>query len=369
MMSLSTSLNPWATPESVRLPAAWEPHQATVLGFPCGDDLWFGELSAVRHEHAQLVLTIAGGEDVVVLVPPEAREAACAAAWYGHPRVRVVSLELDDIWLRDSGPVVVECRGPGALGRSAVSKLAYNFIFNAWGEKFAYGRDRLVARRVSDALGVDSQSIPLVFEGGSLDSNGCGAALTTRQCLLEKRRNPAWSEAELDSAVKNLFGLSELVWLGDGMAGDHTDGHVDTIVRFVSPDTVVCHYAESQSHPSYDALHRNFVQLQKLATSGTSAVRHVVPLPLPRKVETFEGDYKTMSYANFYCCNAGLIVPQFGDANDDLVIEILKGLVTDRPVIGLEARHIVLGGGVFNCLTQQIPGAPAGTGAAAISER
>jgi agmatine deiminase len=353
-MTLTQSLIPWDG-HTRRLPAAWELHGATVMAYPSGDDLWFGRLKEVRREHDQLILAIAQGEDVLLFVQPHEVDALQAAPWQNHPRVRAVPFAYDDIWLRDSGPVVVATSAAG-LGAAQTSWLAYDFLFNAWGDKFFWEHDDLIARRVCDLLDLPRQRVPFVFEGGAIDSNGAGAALTTRQCLLEPHRNPSWTEAQIHDALLGLFGLNELIWLESGISGDHTDGHIDTIARFVSADTVVCHYAESEAHPSYAALRSNLEQLRTLAAQGGSAIRHVVPLPLPRAVEQFEGDYKTLTYANFYCCNAGLLVPQFGDANDSLVLEILKGVVTERKVLGLDARHLVLGGGVFNCLTQPIPG-------------
>jgi agmatine deiminase len=260
--------------------------------------------------------------------------------------LKILRQPLNDVWLRDSGPIIV---------KNAQEKIGLDFIFNAWGEKFDFANDDRLAARLCEALGLERLRLPFVFEGGSIDVNGVGAALTTEQCLLEPQRNPAYSKSEIDAALRFLFDLRGLVWLGRGLEGDHTDGHIDTIARFISVDTVACHYADDRSHPSFFALNENLKQLEDLAAKGTSAIKNVVAIPVPKRVDSFNGDFVPYSYVNFYFCNAGLIVPQFSDAHDERVLEILQKHLPGQKVVGLNASNIVLGGGVFNCLTQQVP--------------
>lgn len=336
-------------PVSGRIPAQWETHAATLMAYPFDDALWFGKLASVRAEYDQLVLEILKGEEVTLVLPPgdESAESALRnAPWAGHARLKTLRQPLNDVWLRDSGPIIV---------KHAQETIGLDFIFNAWGEKFDFAKDDRLAARLCEALGMERLRLPFVFEGGSIDVNGIGAALTTEQCLLEPHRNPAYSKHDIDTALRHVFDLSSLVWLGRGLEGDHTDGHIDTIARFISVDTVACHYADDRSHPSFFALSENLKQLEDLAAKGTSAIKNVVAIPVPKRVDSFNGDFVSYSYVNFYFCNAGLIVPQFSDAHDERVLEILQKHLPGQKVVGLNASNIVLGGGVFNCLTQQVP--------------
>ncbi len=335
------------------VPAQWQRHAATVMAYPFDEEVWFGRLPQVRAEYHELVRVIASKEDVYLLAQKSEfeelhdtlPELLAAPAELG--RVRLLPIDCDDVWLRDSGPIVA------CLSNN--ERLALDFEFNAWGRKFPWEKDNGVAAKVAESLTLPSKQVPLVFEGGSIDFNGAGAALTTRQCLLEPQRNPQFRESELDAILKKVFELKELIWLDDGLVGDHTDGHVDTIARFVNEDTVLCHVAEEAAHPSFERLERNLKTLQKLAQTGRSAVRHVEAIPVPKKTSLFDQKVAPFSYLNFYFCNAALLVPQFGDENDSRVLQMLQKWCTDRPVVGLPATHIMTGGGVFNCLTQQVP--------------
>lgn len=338
-----------------RFPAQWEKHERTILAYPFDDEMWFGGLAHVRREYDALVNAIARGEEVLILLEenePDATEAHLRAL---SSKVSVERMPLNDVWVRDSGPLFL-VQGPPLAVSARLQAL--QFHFNAWGRKFGWEKDDRISAALVEKMGVASFQSPLVFEGGSIDFNGQGAALTTRQCLLEPNRNPGLTEADLDAALRQLFGLQELIWLDRGLEGDHTDGHVDTIARFVSADTVVCHVAESEDHPSADFLRQNFEQLSLLAASGKSALRRVVAVPVPEKTKLdWPGADAPVpfSYVNFYFSNAGLLVPQFEDANDKRVLQILRELCPDLEVVGLPAQHIMLGGGVFNCLTQQVP--------------
>jgi agmatine deiminase len=342
------------------MPAEWHPHQATWLAWPFGLETWFGSahLERVRAELAEVAKTIAQSEEVCVLTHDDeswrsARQhLGDQARYYPHP--------LNDVWLRDIGPIFVtggtSTATPAAsstLGsRDSLSAVAWKF--NGWGGKFAHELDAKVASSVTAWTGTRAVSVDLVFEGGSIDVNGRGTALTTRQCLLNPNRNPHASEHDLSVALRDHLGIHKLIWLEDGLEGDHTDGHIDTIARFVDEQTVVCSSAHDARDPNFAAMERNLAIL-RAATDAQGQALRVIELPLPRT--RFEGEDGRLpaTYANFYITNQHVVVPIYGDPNDDAALEVLAAAFTTRRVVGLSAQAILHGGGAFHCLTQQQP--------------
>jgi len=343
------------------MPPEWAPHAATWTSWPFDDRLWVGHLEGVRREFADLVATIARFEPVVLNVrdgeaekDARARIANAAAARHGDEAERVLGnvtynlLPLNDVWFRDNGPLFVQS---AESGRVALT----DWGFNAWGKKYApWSDDDRAPATLAARLGMRRFVAPAVMEGGSLELNGHGVCLTTRSCLLEPNRNPDLGPAELELLLRDYLGVTQLVWLEEGLEGDHTDGHIDTIVRFTDDDTIVCAVEPREDDPNHATMARNLEQLQSLRTAKGAPYR-VVELPLPLKHMELEGQRLPPTYANFYVGNGFVIVPQYDDANDEQALRILRPLFPGREVIGLGAVSLITGGGAFHCVTQQQP--------------
>ncbi len=326
------------------MPPEWAPHAATWLGWPQDDELWFGHLAGVRGEFAQLVRTIARFEPVDLIVRDEDSETDARARLAGAD-VTYHRQPLDDVWLRDSGPIFVT-RG------QQLSLI--NWRFNAWGGKFEYQHDNQVPEYVAGALGLSHWDRPEVLEGGGLEVNGAGVGLTTRSCFLTDTRNPGMTEADYAALLKETLGIEKLLWLGGGLENDHTDGHIDTITRFTDQTTIVTSVESDPADANFAPMQRNLADLRQMTDAHGQPFR-IVELPLPAaRLEGAEGRLPP-TYANFYIGNGFVVVPQYGDANDQAALDILSPLFPGREVIGLPSRQIIEGGGSFHCVTQQQP--------------
>ncbi|HYB99154.1 MAG TPA: agmatine deiminase family protein [Candidatus Limnocylindrales bacterium] len=335
------------------MPAEWEPHRAVWTAWPSHRELWLEDLPAAQREVADLCRAIAAldddgkaaGEMIELLVLDDAGEREAAAALSGLP-VRFHQVPFGDIWLRDTAPLFVR----GANGEVA----AACFRFNGWGEKYMFPEDLGVARAVRAAAGVHSFEVPMIFEGGAIEVDGEGTALTTRQCLLHGNRNPSLSAAEIAHHLCDALGVQRLLWLGDGLVNDHTDGHIDTLVRFVAPGRVVCMEARDEDDPNAPALARI---LQDLTTMHDAAQRplEIVRIPSPGLLRDGDGRVMPASYVNFYIGNAAVIVPVYGSRHDDEAVEGIAACFPDRRTVAVPARAVLSGGGAFHCITQQEP--------------
>ena len=315
-----------------RQPAEWEPHEATFLAWPTAADLWLDNLEPAQREFVALAEAIAEGEQLRVLIhdePPRAI-AHLPIAWHRIP--------FGDIWLRDIAPIfLLNDRGERA---SAV------FRFNGWGEKYILPHDDRVAISIAEALGFPTFRADFVLEGGSVDVDGQGALLTTRQCLLNENRGDL-SEPQIEAELRRWFGVDRILWLGDGLLHDHTDGHVDTIARFVRPGVAVCMKPEADD-PNREALNAIIRDLERMKLD-------VVAIPSPHTVLNSEGDLMPASYVNFYIANRTVIVPQYGVEADERALEAIAPLFPGRRIVGVSAVAILEGGGAFHCITQQLP--------------
>ena len=311
------------------------------MAYPFDDTQWFGRLAEVRQEFHQLLMHISRSEQVNLICQEPLDEALFPDS------VKQYSFELDDIWLRDSGPIFTLEEGTQVVGR--------NFQFNGWGRKFPFAKDARVGSQILDWHNLKDNTIDWIFEGGSIDVNGFGAALTTRQCLLSKERNPFPSSEICENILRESLNVKELIWLESGLIDDHTDGHIDMIARFCSPGTVLCHYSQCSSHPSFGLLESNYRRLCEFAQSANSAIHNIIRVPMPENVEIFQDRIVPKTYLNFYICNAGVIVPTYDDQFDESALSIIQSAFPDRDVKGSHASHIIYGGGAFNCLTQQVP--------------
>jgi agmatine deiminase len=326
------------------MPAEWSPHAATWMGWPCDDELWIGELEPVRREFTELVRTIAAYEPVELLVRDTDAEQDASSRLAGA-NVRLHRVPYNDVWLRDSGPIFVAREGRLRLT---------NWEFNGWGGKYDATIDNEVPRHVARILGTTTVDTGVVLEGGSIEVNGGGTVLTTRQCLLAPQRNPTLSELELETLLAAYLGTPRVGWLDRGLEGDHTDGHIDTITRFTDARTIVTVTCADRADPNYETTLENLERLRTLRDVAGQPFR-VVTLPLPDIRVEFAGERLPVTYANFYIANDVVVVPTYGDANDACALETLRPLFPGREVRGVPARHLITGGGAFHCVTQQQP--------------
>jgi agmatine deiminase len=342
-----------------RLPAEWEPHEATWIGWPHNRTDWPGKFAPIPWVYGEIVRRLAPGEIVRILVNSEAHETSARRV------LRKVGVDLARIeffrfptnrgWTRDFGPVFLRRDGPPAS--TAIAR----FHFNAWAKYPDWKKDDkipgLAARRLKlPAFEPRVSGRPFVLEGGSIDVNGCGTVITTEECLLDPQvqtRNPGLSRAQVEAVLRDYLGAGNVLWLGKGIAGDDTHGHVDGLCRFVGPRTMVLCVEEDPADPNYRPLAENRERLQGLRVEDGTAVE-IIDLPMPSPL-VFGGQRLPASYANFYVANAAVLAPTFNDPNDRVALGILGELFADRPVIGIHAVDLVWGLGTLHCLTQQQP--------------
>ena len=330
------------------MPPEWAPHAATWMSWPADDDLWFGHLAGVREEYAELVRTIARFEPVHLLVRDEESEATARASLEDSRvtpfPVRLHRVPLDDVWIRDNGPIFIT----NAAGQVSL----VNWRFNAWGGKFEWERDDRVPEYVAEFLNLPHWDRPEVLEGGGLEVNGAGVGLTTRSCFLTETRNPELSEADYAELLRQTLGVEKLLWLDGGLENDHTDGHIDTITRFVDASTLVTSVAEDEGDANFPVMAKNLAELRGMTDLQGQPFR-VVELPLPaNRIEGAEGRLPP-TYANFYIGNGFGVVPLYCDPNDARALEVPPPLFPNREVIGLMSRASSEGGGSSHCMTQQ----------------
>ena len=325
------------------MPAEWQPHAATWMAWPHDDEQWIGMLEPVRREFTTLVETIARFEPVNLLVADDESEQD-ARARLSARAVTMHRVPHQDLWLRDSGPIFVARDG---------ELLLVDWEFNGWGGKYPAELDNAIPSHVARLLDSGPLYRPgVVMEGGSIEVNGQGVALTTSQCLLTATRNPGLSQRGIEMALEYSLGIQEVDWLDRGLEGDHTDGHIDTITRFVDEQTIVTSICEDTSDPNHATLAENLEDLQSVAHRRGF---RLVELPIPTGRVEFEGERLPLTYANFYIVNGGVVVPVYGKAEDARAIEILRPLFPKRAVVPVPSKALITGGGSFHCVTQQQP--------------
>lgn len=333
------------------VPAEWAPHRALWLGFPSHEDLWEDDLGAARAEVVALACALAGpGEERVrLLVHGDGAEAAARAALGDLSGVEIVRGLFGDIWLRDTGPMFVQ-ETDGARSRD----LAVAFDFNGWGGKYELPHDDEVAEQIAAAAGVPLAKFDFVLEGGALDHDGAGAVLTTGQCLLNPNRNPGWTQTQAEGALAEALGARRVLWLGEGLANDHTDGHVDNLARFVAPGVVACPQASGRDDPNADAYDDAARRLSAM-TDGRGAPLQVMRIPSPGRIELADGEIAPASHMNFIIANGAVVMPVYDEAAGAPALDALKGIFPERKIIGLPSRALLTGGGSFHCISQQEP--------------
>jgi agmatine deiminase len=341
-----------------RMPAEWESHAATWLGWPHEVSDWPGKMPAIRWVYGEMIRKIAVSERVRLCVNSRVDEQRAQqvirAVGVDPKMVEMLPFPTNRGWMRDSGPLFVHDSTTGG-------KAIVHWHFNAWARYPNWRKDRVIPEK---AAAYYKQSLidarhghrQVVLEGGGIDVNGRGTLLTTEECYLDPKvqvRNPSLTKAEFEQALKEHLGVSNILWLGHGITGDDTHGHVDDLCRFVNPTTVVTVRENDPKDINYRPLEENWERLQGMRLEDGSKIR-VISLPMPAPL-FYEGSRLPASYANFYISNGSVIVPTFNDVNDRVALGILGDLFPDRAVTGLHAVDLVLGYGTLHCLTQQEP--------------
>ena len=325
-------------------PAEWQPHTACWLAFPSHRDLWLDSIDIVQTEFVALAKAIAQSESLEILVLEET--ATLAKELLGDLPVRFHQIPFGDIWMRDITPIYVK-NTDGKLG-------ALHFQWNGWGGKYLLEHDDRVADRILQTLDIPNFKFDWVLEGGAIEVDGEGTCLTTKQCLLNPNRNPNMDQAAIESGLKSALGVEKVLWIEEGLLNDHTDGHIDTIARFIAPHTVMCMQPTSKEDPNYQVLNHITEQLESM-TDAKGRKLNVIKIPSPNLVLDDQGEIMPASYLNFYISNDSVIIPIYGSDNDELAVEAIAAHFPNRKAIGLAAKHILLGGGAFHCITCHQP--------------
>lgn len=334
------------------MPAEWAPHAATWLAWPHNRETWPTQLGRVQNIWLRMIVEIARAEQVNLLVNDAKMESEVAArlkaAGATMPAISFLRIPTVDVWMRDYGPTFI-------TRNSKEEPLACNdWVFNGWGGKYkAYEEDDSVAKEIAGRLRIPVFAHPLILEGGSIEVNGAGICLTTAQCLLNQNRNPRLEQNEIERFLNDTLGTSQVIWLGEGIAGDDTDGHIDDIARFVNPNTVLCVRAAGARDENYAPLEENYERLLA-ARDASGAKLEVISLPSPGPM-AYEGARLPASYANFYIANELVLVPVFGDHADARALGILTEVFPGRRIVGLNCVDVVAGLGAIHCVTQQQP--------------
>ncbi len=338
-----------------RLPAEWEPHAATWIGWPHNVTDWPGKFPPIPWVYGEIVRALARGEVVRILVDSAAQQTQASRiltkVGVDLARVDFLRFPTNRGWTRDFGPIFV--RGEKGL---AIAR----FHFNAWAKYKDWKKDDRVSVLAAKQLKLPLVDAKVVLEGGSIDVNGRGTLLTTEECLLDPKvqtRNPGLSRYEIENVFRDTLGVTNTLWLGKGIAGDDTHGHVDDLCRFVKPGTVVLCREEDPKDANYKPLAENRERLLGMHLEKGASIE-VIDLPMPAPLY-FDGVRLPASYANFYIANAAVLVPTFNDPKDRIALGILAELFPDRPVVGIHAVDLVWGLGTLHCLTQQEPSANA----------
>ena len=335
-----------------RMPAEWEPHEATWLAWPHKEASWPGLFEQIPPIWIEMIRILHTDEMVHLCVnDAKAFTAVQNQLWEAglERNIHMHQIPTNDAWMRDYGPLFV------VTEQSIHPPLvALDWVFNSWGEKYGpWDLDDEMPQHACTFLGLPCHEPGIVLEGGSIDVNGRGALLTTEQCLLNKNRNSHLSKVQIETYLSDYLGVSKILWLGEGIVGDDTDGHVDDIARFVSADTVVAAVEQDPADENYKILQDNLKRLQHMKDQD-GRLLNVVFLPMPGPV-LIEDQRLPASYLNFYIANSVVLVPIFDDPQDTHALEILQRLFPDRRVVGLQARQLVWGLGAFHCVTQQQP--------------
>ena len=334
-------------------PAEWEKHEAVWLAWPSHEDLWQENLAAAQEEFIGFCEAIVDldpsskkprGERLNILVPTGAAAEKAERA-LKHLPFKIFLIPFGDIWLRDTAPIFLKKASEIASAR---------FHFNGWGGKYELPHDAQVAERIAAEVAGPQFAHSWVLEGGSVEVDGEGTCLTSRQCLLNPNRNPQMSQAMIEHELKQALGVSKVLWLDQGLINDHTDGHIDTMARFVAPGKVLCMQARTDADPNHALMQKISQDLSHMvdAKNRNLEVGHI---PSPGAIRNDEGELMPASYLNFYIGNSTVVVPTYGSPMDQEAVAAIATYFPTRRTLGRPAKSILTGGGAFHCISQQQP--------------
>lgn len=334
----------------LNIPAEWAPHKAIWTCWPSAADLWQEDLVPARAEVAAMIRALAastpsGNPGDVVYVLAHGDEAIASARASLPSPVHIHACGFGDIWLRDTGPVFAKRDGMA---------VALRFAFNGWGGKYDLPFDDSVGDHVAEAAATSIERADFILEGGAVDHDGEGTILTTRQCLLNPNRNAGWTEAVAEAHLQAALGAKKVLWLGDGLANDHTDGHVDNIARFVGPGRVMCMSPFGDDDPNREVLNQIAADLRSMKDAAGRSLE-VIQIPSPGLVTDDEGEAIPASHMNFIIGNASVVMPHYGTPSADAALRGLAAAFPHHRVVGIQSTAILTGGGSFHCITQQEP--------------
>ena len=332
-------------------PAEWAPHTATWLSWPHKEESWPGKIGMIYSKYAEFIKALTEGELVRINVVDEQMAAFAKeqllAIGTDLSRVEFFEFPTNDAWCRDHGPAFL-------INSDTKEKVIVDWGYNAWGGKYPpFDLDDVIPTRIGKHFGLPVYHPGIVMEGGSVDFNGAGTVLTTTACLLNENRNPDLTQQQIEEYLQNYYGVEQVLWLGDGIIGDDTDGHIDDITRFVNEDTVVTVVEDNPEDENYHILQENLETLKTMRLLNGKPL-NIIELPMPDPV-IYDGQRLPASYANFYIGNAAVVVPTYRCDKDAKALEILQQCFPDRKVVGIDSTDIIWGLGSFHCLSQQEP--------------
>lgn len=330
---------------NITTPAEWAVQKAMWTAWPSDGDIWLDDFENARQEIAAMILALAEGQPVKVIANG-AEAVASAKTLLKHKNVEVLDQPIGDIWFRDTGPI---------FGYDGEEQVALRFKVNGWGGKYDYQADRVIGDFIAKKSGKRIVPFDFILEGGSIENDGEGTLLTTRECLLNPNRNPDKTGAEIEEAVKEAFGAQKLLWLDFGLLNDHTDGHIDNIARYVGPAKVVCQSPFGKDDPNTETLNKIIETLETM-TDAKGRKLEIIQIPSPGLVHGYDDEIIAASHMNFIIGNKVVVVPTYGTASADAAVAALQKVFPDRKVIGaMSLATLRNGGGSFHCMTQQEP--------------
>jgi len=332
-------------------PAEWAKHTATWLSWPHKEESWPGKIATIYRPYCEFIKAVSEGELVRINAVDEQMAAFAKTqlqlAGVDSKRIEFFGFPTNDAWCRDHGPAFL-------INSDTKQKVIVDWGYNAWGDKYPpYDLDDVIPTKIANHFSLPVYHPGIVMEGGSVDFNGKGTVLTTTACLLNQNRNPHLNQGQIEAYLQNYYGVEQVLWLGDGIIGDDTDGHIDDITRFTNEDTIVTVIEENKNDENYHILQENLETLKTMRLLNGKQL-NIVELPMPDPVY-YDGQRLPASYANFYISNAAVVVPTYRCKNDGRALDILTQCFPDRKVIGIDSTDIIWGLGSFHCLSQQEP--------------